>query len=311
MSEEIEPPGIPPDDKRKPRQEFSNSETYDNREAEPQPTADNQPTPEPTPMEVHHHGHIHSKSKWKEYFFQFFMLFLAVFCGFLAEYQLEHKIESDREKLNIKELVENLKYDIIRYDKNFINNIEITKGLDSLRTELKYAITGSGNNNALYYFSLKYAGQYSEAVVNTSAIMELKHSGNMRLLNNQKLVSELGDYYERKVYAAREKLPTAEQNEALKGKGDEIFSFLGLDDYISSFDTISETTYKSSYNFQNIHYYQPPLQLLKYDPKDLETYYTMIVQSEIRLKQYNFWLALNKKSAEKLIGDIQKEYNLE
>ena len=26
------------------------------------------------------------------------MLFLAVFAGFLAEYQLEHKIESDREK---------------------------------------------------------------------------------------------------------------------------------------------------------------------------------------------------------------------
>ena len=26
------------------------------------------------------------------------MLFLAVFCGFLAEYQLEHKIEKDRAK---------------------------------------------------------------------------------------------------------------------------------------------------------------------------------------------------------------------
>src|SRR5687768_14267296 len=39
-------------------------------------------------MEVHHHGHVHEKKKWKEYVFQFFMLFLAVFCGFLAEYQL-------------------------------------------------------------------------------------------------------------------------------------------------------------------------------------------------------------------------------
>jgi hypothetical protein len=37
-------------------------------------------------MEVHHHGHVHEKKKWKEYLFQFFMLFLAVFCGFLAEY---------------------------------------------------------------------------------------------------------------------------------------------------------------------------------------------------------------------------------
>ncbi len=34
-------------------------------------------------MEVHHHGHIHEKKKWKEYVFQFFMLFLAVFSEFL------------------------------------------------------------------------------------------------------------------------------------------------------------------------------------------------------------------------------------
>jgi hypothetical protein len=60
------------------------------------------PPPETTPpqtqppMEVHHHGHVHEKKKWKEYLFQFLMLFLPVFCGFLAEYQLEHT-------LNIKE----------------------------------------------------------------------------------------------------------------------------------------------------------------------------------------------------------------
>ena len=44
-------------------------------------------------MEVHNHGHVHEQKKWKEYVFQFFMLFPAVFCEYLAEYQLEHKIE--------------------------------------------------------------------------------------------------------------------------------------------------------------------------------------------------------------------------
>ena len=51
-------------------------------------------------MEVHHHGHVHEKKKWKEYLFQFLMLFLAVFCGFLAEYQLEQvltgKLQSNK-----------------------------------------------------------------------------------------------------------------------------------------------------------------------------------------------------------------------
>jgi hypothetical protein len=48
------------------------------------------------PMEVHHHSHT-SRKKWTHYFWEFLMLFLAVFCGFLAEYQLEHKIEKDKE----------------------------------------------------------------------------------------------------------------------------------------------------------------------------------------------------------------------
>ena len=45
-------------------------------------------------MEVHHHTHPdshrdHGKKNWKTYFWEFLMLFLAVFCSFLAEYQLE------------------------------------------------------------------------------------------------------------------------------------------------------------------------------------------------------------------------------
>ena len=47
-----------------------------------------------------HAPHLHKApgKKWSHYLFEFFMLFLAVFCGFLAEYQLEHIIEKDREK---------------------------------------------------------------------------------------------------------------------------------------------------------------------------------------------------------------------
>jgi len=67
-------------------------------------------------MEVHHHAHNpaepHHKKNWKSYFWEFLMLFLAVFCGFLAEYQLEHKIEKDRELQFIKSLTTDLQDDI-------------------------------------------------------------------------------------------------------------------------------------------------------------------------------------------------------
>src|SRR5215510_3582089 len=64
-------------------------------------------------METHAH-HLHKapgKSFW-HYFFEFFMLFLAVFCGFLAENFREHQVEHNREKQFMRSMVEDLGKDI-------------------------------------------------------------------------------------------------------------------------------------------------------------------------------------------------------
>jgi len=63
-------------------------------------------------MEVHAHSHTPRK-KWTHYFWEFLMLFLAVFCGFLAEYQLEHKIEKDRARELAKSFYDELENDSI------------------------------------------------------------------------------------------------------------------------------------------------------------------------------------------------------
>ena len=66
--------------------------------------------PQTEEMEVHHHTHAgHGKKTWKDYFWEFLMLFLAVFCGFLAEYQLEHVVEHQREKEYIHSFIEHNK----------------------------------------------------------------------------------------------------------------------------------------------------------------------------------------------------------
>src|SRR5215831_15692193 len=60
-------------------------------------------------MEVHKHPHhVMHKKKRGEYLLEFFMLFLAVFLGFLAENQREHFVEHQREKQFIKSLVEDV-----------------------------------------------------------------------------------------------------------------------------------------------------------------------------------------------------------
>jgi len=46
-------------------------------------------------MEVHHNTHTERK-KFTHYLWEFLMLFLAVFCGFLAENFREHQVEKNR-----------------------------------------------------------------------------------------------------------------------------------------------------------------------------------------------------------------------
>jgi len=256
-------------------------------------------------MEVHHHPHVERKS-FKGYFLEFLMLFLAVTLGFFAESFREHIVEKRREKEYMKEIVENLKYDSIRCVLNAQTNIEICAGLDSLRDELKKAISGKANENTLYYLAINYVGNVGHAVFNTSAITELKNSGSLRLIRNKELVGEMADYYERKITAAQVFFPT----DALQQTANKFFSFLPLDDYVHSFDSISRVTYNNVYDYRNILQHSPALSLLNKDPKELEHFYTEIAQHEIRVKQYNFWLFNCKAAAEKIIAAIQHEYHL-
>ncbi len=63
-------------------------------------------------MEVQKHPHhVTHKKKWGEYLLEFFMLFLAVFLGFVAENIREHSVEKNREKEYIKSMVEDLETD--------------------------------------------------------------------------------------------------------------------------------------------------------------------------------------------------------
>jgi hypothetical protein len=47
-------------------------------------------------MEVHHSSHVQHSKKWKDYLYEFLMLFLAVTAGFFVENQREHFIENKR-----------------------------------------------------------------------------------------------------------------------------------------------------------------------------------------------------------------------
>ena len=111
------------------------------------------------------------------------MLFLAVFCGFLAEYQLEHKIEKDREKQFIKQLYRDIKFDTISLKAVIQARKRKASLLDSLSILL---VSGTLDNqkNDLYYFG-RYATRFYDVrfIPNDGTLQQLKNAGNMRLIH--------------------------------------------------------------------------------------------------------------------------------
>jgi hypothetical protein len=133
-------------------------------------------------MEVHHHAHT-ARKKWTHYFWEFLMLFLAVFCGFLAEYQLEHTIEHQRAKIYATNLCEDMKKDTAELNRVMRISEENSEKLDTLCL----LITKFGVRNIPSRDLLRLA-QYTTFVQffssNNATLEELKGSGGLRLLKS-------------------------------------------------------------------------------------------------------------------------------
>ena len=158
---------------------------------------DNQPQTEN--MEVHHHAHNpaepHHKKNWKAYFWEFLMLFLAVFCGFLAEYQLEHKIERDREKVYINNLYEDLKDDVVHFSEYDKTTSELLATIDSMMLLMK-SPDKDMYINRIYYLARKATmNPQNFFSFNSRTYEQMKNSGHLRLIRNQQVADSVSEYY--------------------------------------------------------------------------------------------------------------------
>src|SRR6185503_15814289 len=105
-------------------------------------------------MEVHAHTHT-ARKKWTHYFWEFLMLFLAVFCGFLAEYQLEHKIEADKEKQFIASMVKEIQSDTAQLHR-VLRDSDRKYALDTLAAILYTGDVKKIDTRNTYYLYRKY-----------------------------------------------------------------------------------------------------------------------------------------------------------
>jgi len=150
-------------------------------------------------MEVHAHDlHKAPGGGWKHYIFEFLMLFLAVFCGFLAENFREHQVEKEREEKFIKNLVEDLKQDTIAFGKN-INYISVLLEKDDSLINLLNSPDVKKIGSALYYTG-RLSSRSTPLAINDATIQQLKNSGGFRLIQNEEVAKKIMEYYNRSVF---------------------------------------------------------------------------------------------------------------
>ena len=159
-------------------------------------------------MEVHNHGHHESKKTWKSYGWEFLILFIAVFCGSLAEWQLEHVIENQREKEYIHSMISDLREDVAQTDEILKNHSILNQRMDSLLVELS-SDNITTNSNKAYQLWLKTRG-FNDFFQNDRTILQLKSSGALRLIRKKGVSDKIMEYDQivRKLYITQEMFNT-------------------------------------------------------------------------------------------------------
>ena len=247
-------------------------------------------------MEVHAHTHSPRK-KWTHYFWEFLMLFLAVFCGFLAEYKLEHTIEQNREKQFITTLIEDLKSDTAQLTQVIAYKMRREKMVDSLIMILSSPGHEKHGNDMYYYARNLTRPQYF--FPNDRTIQQLKNSGSLRLIRNL-AVSDSIMYYDQQV---RYLLTLNEDERSIRDNfRDLIGTIFDGKVFYSQIDSINISHYNKPDG-------NPPLLLtdaISINKVVSGAQYLRSVTRGIRDRQERI-----KNAAEQLLLFLQKEYHLE
>ena len=235
-------------------------------------------------MEIHAHSHT-ARKKWTHYFWEFFMLFLAVTLGFFVENQREHYIEHQREKQYIRSMVNDIKGDIKQLeelDKEWEYSFRIA---DTLLRNLggKEILTNSAPSLALVYQSTGFG----DFVSNDGTIDQLKNSGGLRLLRKNKVTDSIMAYQKA---VERMIIKQAGMNDAQQFRN----RITDLFDVSSIVSAVGEKK----------------IPLLTTDSRAINSAYTYILEWKAEFAGLKILGSDTKKCGERLLTSIVEEYGI-
>jgi hypothetical protein len=237
---------------------------------------------------------IHNiKKKPSAYFFDFFMLFLAVTLGFFVNSLNENQTERQREKQYMVSLINDLRIDTAEMPK-IRTSIEFRiHGIDSLMNILENT-QRKNFTNELYYFSLKYLNSVDFFTSSDRTISQLKSAGGLRLIQKKDESDKIVQYY-----SSAENV-RYNMEYCLK----EFYNILNSEKEIFNFGILRKHNINSLRSLAD-------LKLLIDEPLRIKQFYNQILVYTSALHSYNLLLTDLNREADSLLSFTGKSYRID
>jgi hypothetical protein len=132
---------------------------------------------------------------WKHYLFEFLMLFLAVFFGFLAENIRENFVNREKEKHYIQSIIVDLKKDTSNIDLSIhMQNLLVNKMEKVLQIPIE-KLKDISLQDSLYQNLVPFYASSWIFVQNNTTLTQLKNAGGFNAFSNQKAIDSISDVY--------------------------------------------------------------------------------------------------------------------
>jgi hypothetical protein len=150
-------------------------------------------------MEVHHHPELPhgEKKRFKEYVLEFFMIFLAVTMGFIAENIREHLSDNAKENEYIEGMVKDLSVDTTRLSDVILRTRRQIAGFDSLIRVSKTKLAQIPVQDSLYLMTARYIYYANNFTDDDITLTQLRNAGGYRLIRNNAVTDSIAEYESR------------------------------------------------------------------------------------------------------------------
>ena len=246
-------------------------------------------------MEVHAHTHT-PRIKWTHYFWEFLMLFLAVFCGFMAENYRETIINKEKAHHYIQNMVADLKADTADANFAIYYNQLWSDHLDSALQVPIDRLKDINSQDTFFYHFLPFYNWLQVFIQNDNTITQLR-AGGFNLIRNEKVVDSINLVYNfyRNAGFNNNYMNTCYWDIVRKAQE--------LMDMPTPLLTIEENIPKQILQNKEV--------FIKYDMQAIRQLYGMIRNAKGSLATAILYEKQYREKAERLLRYLQKEYHLD